>query len=180
VNHRFLKGLAIACLMVCIGGIARTGAAADVLVSVDCSKVVNTMRVGFGASWHVMETPIPYGVKHPVFTGHSHGGSGWGGDVHRAVYDCLIRGHLSGSSIRIDARSTGFSKLKFNVDEVVPLGVTDGFQGTRACPIRMASKPMGKRQTNRPFLIPVRIPAPSRLLLRSADAGGFPRARSVA
>jgi hypothetical protein len=50
-----------------------------VLVTVDCAKVVNTMRGGLGASWHAMETPIPYGVQHPVFTGYSHGGSGWGG-----------------------------------------------------------------------------------------------------
>ena len=48
------------------------------VVTVDCTKVVNTLRGGLGASWHAMETPIPYGVKHPVFTGHSHGGSGWG------------------------------------------------------------------------------------------------------
>ena len=51
----------------------------DVLVTVDCGKVVNTMRGGLGASWHAMETPIPYGVKHPVFANYSHGGSGWGG-----------------------------------------------------------------------------------------------------
>jgi hypothetical protein len=50
----------------------------SVLVTVDCGKVVNTMRGGIGASWHAMETTIPYGVKHPVFTGYSHGGSGWG------------------------------------------------------------------------------------------------------
>ena len=37
------------------------------------------MRGGIGASWHAMETTIPYGVKHPVFTSYSHGGSGWGG-----------------------------------------------------------------------------------------------------
>jgi hypothetical protein len=48
-------------------------------VTVDCGKVVNTMRGGIGASWHAMETPIPYGVKHPSFTSYSHGGSGWGG-----------------------------------------------------------------------------------------------------
>jgi len=25
------------------------------------------------------ETPIPYGIQHPVFSRYSHGGSGWGG-----------------------------------------------------------------------------------------------------
>jgi hypothetical protein len=49
-----------------------------VSVTVDCAKIVNVMRGGLGASWHAMETPIPYGVKHPVFSGYSHGGSGWG------------------------------------------------------------------------------------------------------
>jgi hypothetical protein len=53
--------------------------AGTVVVDVDCGKVVHTMRGGIGASWHAIETPIPYGVKHPVFTSHSHGGSGWGG-----------------------------------------------------------------------------------------------------
>jgi hypothetical protein len=53
--------------------------AGPVLVTVDCAKAVNIMRGGIGASWHAIETPIPYGVKHPVFTGYSHGGSGWGG-----------------------------------------------------------------------------------------------------
>jgi len=51
----------------------------SVVVTVDCGKVVNTMRGGIGASWHAMESPIPYGVKHPAFTSYSHGGSGWGG-----------------------------------------------------------------------------------------------------
>ncbi len=50
-----------------------------VFITVDCAKTVNGMRGGLGASWHAMETPIPYGVKHPVFSGYSHGGSGWGG-----------------------------------------------------------------------------------------------------
>jgi hypothetical protein len=53
--------------------------AKPVEVTVDCAKVVNRMRGGLGASWHAMETLIPYGVKHPVFTSYSHGGSGWGG-----------------------------------------------------------------------------------------------------
>lgn len=48
-------------------------------ISIDCGKKINTMRGGLGASWHAMETEIPYGVKHPVFTSYSHGGSGWGG-----------------------------------------------------------------------------------------------------
>jgi hypothetical protein len=50
-----------------------------VVVNVDCGKVIHAMRGGIGASWHAMETLIPYGVKHPVFTSYSHGGSGWGG-----------------------------------------------------------------------------------------------------
>jgi hypothetical protein len=50
-----------------------------VLATVDCGKVVNTMRGGMGASWHAMEATIPYGVKHPTFQMESHGGSGWGG-----------------------------------------------------------------------------------------------------
>ena len=50
----------------------------QVIVSVDAATVTNTMRGGIGASWHAMEEPIPYGVKHPVFTEYSHGGSGWG------------------------------------------------------------------------------------------------------
>jgi len=37
------------------------------------------VRGGLGASWHAIEEVIPYGVKHPVFQGYSHGGSGWGG-----------------------------------------------------------------------------------------------------
>jgi hypothetical protein len=57
---------------------AVTAPSSPVVVTVDCAKVVNTLRGGLGASWHAMETPIPYGVKHPVFTSHSHGGSGWG------------------------------------------------------------------------------------------------------
>lgn len=48
-------------------------------VSVDCGNVVHTMQGGIGASWHAIETPIPYGVNHPVFTSYSQGGSGWGG-----------------------------------------------------------------------------------------------------
>lgn len=48
-------------------------------ISVDCGKTLNTMRGGLGVSWHAMETLIPYGEKHPVFTSYSHGGSGLGG-----------------------------------------------------------------------------------------------------
>jgi hypothetical protein len=58
---------------------ATSGPPAVVEVDVDCAKTVNTMRGGMGASWHAMETVIPYGEKHPVFTSYSHGGSGWGG-----------------------------------------------------------------------------------------------------
>ncbi|MCX6901273.1 MAG: hypothetical protein NT105_21560 [Verrucomicrobia bacterium] len=57
---------------------AAANAPASVEVSVDAAKIVNTLRGGIGASWHAMEAPIPYGVKHPDFTGYSHGGSGWG------------------------------------------------------------------------------------------------------
>jgi hypothetical protein len=39
-------------------------AAGDVVVTVDCGKVLHTMLGGMGASWHAMENPIPYGVKH--------------------------------------------------------------------------------------------------------------------
>ncbi|MGA2066528.1 MAG: hypothetical protein ABSG86_16245 [Thermoguttaceae bacterium] len=53
--------------------------AGAVLLTVDCGKVLHTMRGGLGASWHAIEAPIPYGIKHPVFSGYSHGGSGWGG-----------------------------------------------------------------------------------------------------
>jgi hypothetical protein len=49
-----------------------------VRITVDGGRVVHTMRGGIGASWHAMETPIPYGVKHPLFTSYSQGGSGWG------------------------------------------------------------------------------------------------------
>ena len=52
--------------------------AGPVQVTVNCGKVVNVMRGGLGASWHAIEAEIPYGVKHPVFTQFSHGGSGWG------------------------------------------------------------------------------------------------------
>ncbi|MGA2033389.1 MAG: hypothetical protein ABSG68_14130 [Thermoguttaceae bacterium] len=52
--------------------------APDVRVAVDCRTVLNTMRGGIGASWHAIEAQIPYGVKHPIFDGYSHGGSGWG------------------------------------------------------------------------------------------------------
>ena len=52
---------------------------AHVRVTVEVDRVLNTMRGGMGASWHAIETPIPYGVKHPVFDAYSHGGSGWGG-----------------------------------------------------------------------------------------------------
>ena len=41
---------------------------AMVEITVDTSKVINTMRGGIGASWHAIEKPIPIG----------HGGSAWG------------------------------------------------------------------------------------------------------
>ena len=37
------------------------------------------MRGGIGASWHAMETPIPYGIRPPTNTYSSDAGSGWGG-----------------------------------------------------------------------------------------------------
>ena len=58
--------------------VATTNAPTMIEVSVDATKIVNTMRGGIGASWHAMETVIPYGVKHPHFTSYSQGGSGWG------------------------------------------------------------------------------------------------------
>jgi hypothetical protein len=48
-------------------GVARKTPMA-VEITVDTSKVINTMRGGIGASWHAIEAPIPIG----------HGGSGWG------------------------------------------------------------------------------------------------------
>lgn len=48
-------------------------------VSVDCAQIVNVMRGGLGASWHAMETPIPYLVEHPVFKNKwTQCGSAWG------------------------------------------------------------------------------------------------------
>lgn len=44
-----------------------------VTIAVDCERVIQTMRGGFGASWHAIEEPIP------VVGGRSHGGSAWGG-----------------------------------------------------------------------------------------------------
>lgn len=41
-------------------------------ISIDRTTVVNRMRGGMGASWHAMETEIPYTPQ------RSHGGSGWG------------------------------------------------------------------------------------------------------
>jgi hypothetical protein len=54
-------------------------AANGVRISVDLTRLVNTMRGGLGASWHAIEEPIPISAKpHPVFGLLSHGGSGWG------------------------------------------------------------------------------------------------------
>jgi hypothetical protein len=69
-------GLVIVVMVACANAEEPLG---PVVINVDCGKIINTMRGGIGASWHAMETAIPYGVKHPVFTGYSHGGSGWGG-----------------------------------------------------------------------------------------------------
>ncbi len=74
-NKIVLAGLAMAGLF----AVAPIRGGDDVVVTVDCNKVINTMRGGMGASWHAIEAPIPYGVKHPIFDGYSHGGSGWGG-----------------------------------------------------------------------------------------------------
>jgi len=50
-----------------------------ITINVDCSHTINIMRGGMGASWSAIETPIPYGVKHPAFPNNdSHGGSAWG------------------------------------------------------------------------------------------------------
>jgi len=47
---------------------ANSSPPAQVEITVDTGKIVNTMRGGIGASWHAIEQPIPIG----------HGGSGWG------------------------------------------------------------------------------------------------------
>ncbi|MGZ7072840.1 MAG: hypothetical protein ACXVKL_10405 [Candidatus Angelobacter sp.] len=47
---------------------SQSTAPVPVEISVDTSKIINTMRGGMGASWHAIEEPIPIG----------HGGSGWG------------------------------------------------------------------------------------------------------
>jgi hypothetical protein len=81
------KGAALVLIAVCATAFAAQTSAeprtsvpqADLVsITVDGANVVNVLRGGLGASWHAMETLIPYGVKHPVFTSHSHGGSGWG------------------------------------------------------------------------------------------------------
>jgi hypothetical protein len=59
-------------------GAAGPAVAGSVEVTVDCDRARNILRGGLGASWHAMETMIPYGVKHPIFDSYSHGGSGWG------------------------------------------------------------------------------------------------------
>jgi len=46
----------------------------NVTIQVDTGTVVHTMRGGWGASWHAIEKPIPYG------DGYTHGGSAWGGN----------------------------------------------------------------------------------------------------
>ena len=58
---------------------ARASEAGTITACVDCGRVVNTMRGGLGASWHAMETPIPYGVKGPTRQCYTEAGSGWGG-----------------------------------------------------------------------------------------------------
>lgn len=71
--NRFLLAAA---LVACI----RTMYAAEVRVVVDMGSEINTMRGGIGASWHAIETPITEASADPVFKGHQHGGSGWGGN----------------------------------------------------------------------------------------------------
>jgi hypothetical protein len=60
--------------------VASLAKAADVRVTVDTAAVLSTMRGGIGASWHAIETPITTEAHDPVFKGHQHGGSGWGGN----------------------------------------------------------------------------------------------------
>jgi hypothetical protein len=51
----------------------------DVRLRLELGNVTNTMRGGIGASWHAIETPLPYSERpDPVFQIKSHGGSGWG------------------------------------------------------------------------------------------------------
>jgi hypothetical protein len=58
---------------------AEPSSSSQVRVTVDATRVVNTMRGGIGASWHAIEAAIPVSEKpHPVFPNKSHGGSGWG------------------------------------------------------------------------------------------------------
>ena len=57
-----------ASLPLCTADATQPSAPPVVEISVDSSKVTNTMRGGIGASWHAIEQPIPIG----------HGGSGWG------------------------------------------------------------------------------------------------------
>jgi len=86
MNRLYLRTFALISVLVTLGLEARgeprpatTREAGTVTVIVDCDRVVNSMRGGIGASWHAIETPIPYGIKHPNFASYSHGGSGWGG-----------------------------------------------------------------------------------------------------
>jgi len=51
----------------------------QVRVTVNAAKVRNTMKGGIGASWHAIESPIPWADhEDPVFGSKSQGGSGWG------------------------------------------------------------------------------------------------------
>jgi hypothetical protein len=81
LRHRGVCLLTLGLLAPCCftrAGAAEKPADNEVTIQVDCGRVVNTMRGGMGASWHAMETLIPYGVQHPHFKGYSQGGSGWG------------------------------------------------------------------------------------------------------
>ncbi len=58
-----------------LSAVGLPAAAADrVEIVVDTASALHTMRGGFGASWHAIEQPIPYGA------GFTHGGSAWGGN----------------------------------------------------------------------------------------------------
>jgi hypothetical protein len=52
----------------------QTSANDPINIRIDEASVVYTMRGGWGASWHAIEEPIPYGE------GYTHGGSAWGGN----------------------------------------------------------------------------------------------------
>ena len=103
--------------------IGKADVAKDIHVTVDLTHVVNTIRGGIGASWHAMETPIPYGVKHPVFDSYSHGGSGWGNyppaeaeDAWQQIYRHAEWLGLDWNRVEIEQRVYEPEREKFTFD----------------------------------------------------------------